>query len=158
MIPLPTVLSTIGCLGALAMLPHVILPVKMCKLFLEEKFPESETTQSQLTLFHFALFTQLFFLAISIVIAGQTCPCLPVAFFFVFIIATRLVHVFMGFKNELIGLAKKPVMLQVCIALLDVTLDVLAVRGLCCSCTAHSRAQLTPSHLCLVHRSSSAVF
>ena len=37
------------------MLPHCIAPAKMCKLFLEEKFPESETAQAQLTLFHIGM-------------------------------------------------------------------------------------------------------
>jgi len=118
MVPLGNVLTIVGCLGGLAMLPHMIKPNMMCKMFLAEKFTTDPTAEKQLTLLHFGCFSNLFFLAVTVAVMGQTCPCLPAAGAFVFIIITRLVHVLLAFKGpdaELIGMSKKPVMLQVII-------------------------------------------
>ena len=38
MVPLGNVLTVIGCLGALVMVPHFVMPKKMVQLFIE-KFP-----------------------------------------------------------------------------------------------------------------------
>lgn len=117
-IPLGNILTGVGSLGALVMLPHLLFPAKMCKMFLEEKFTDNPTSASQLILLHFGLFSNLFWLAVTIAVAGQTCPCLPVGYAFCAIIILRLVHVFMGFKNEKLGLARKPVMIQVIVGLI----------------------------------------
>ena len=115
MVPLGNILTGVGCLGAIVMLPHMIKPATMCKLFLEEKWTDDKSVQDQLIFFHFGLFSGLWFLAVLVAIAGQTCPCLPVAFGFIFIITTRLIQVGLGGygpDKDLIGLSKKPVMLQ----------------------------------------------
>ena len=80
MVPLGNVLTVIGCLGALVMVPHFVMPKKMVQLFIE-KFPidKEGTAAKQLELSHMGLFSQLFFLAVLLAIVGQTCPCLPAA-------------------------------------------------------------------------------
>ena len=115
MVPLGNILTVIGCLGALAMMPHVIKPAKMCQMFLAEKWTDVKSVQDQLIFFHWSLFSNLMFLAILIAVAGQSCYCIPVGFFFCFIIATRLIQVAYGAfgpEKDTIALAKKPVMIQ----------------------------------------------
>merc|ERR1719473_1143532 len=99
MVPLGGILTGVGCFGMLAMLPHLIMPKKMCQMFLADKWTDSETSQKQLILLHFGCFANLFFLALTVAVMGQTCPCIPAAFFFAFIIATRIVHVALGLKG-----------------------------------------------------------
>jgi len=114
--PLGNILTTIGCIGSLAMLPHMVMPDKMCKMFLAEKFTDDVNVGKQLVFIHFGLFSNLFWLAVTVAVAGQTCACLPVGYAFCFIIFTRLIQVAVGFwgaEKDKIGLAKKPVMLQV---------------------------------------------
>ena len=116
MIPLGNVLTGIGCFGALVMLPHMILPEKMCKMFLKEKFTDDEDKGKQLVFIHFGLFSNLFWLAALIAVAGQTCPSLLLGYAFSLIIFTRLIQVGVGFwgaEKDKLGLNKQPVMLQV---------------------------------------------
>ena len=119
MVPLGNVLTVIGCLGALVMVPHFVMPKKMVQLFIE-KFPidKEGTAAKQLELFHMGLFSQLFFLAVLLAIVGQTCPCLPAAGLFCVIIIGRIAQAGWAFTQDDIGLARKPVMMQVIIGTL----------------------------------------
>ena len=114
MVPLGNVLTVIGCLGALVMVPHFVMPKKMVQLFIE-KFPidKEGTAAKQLELFHMGLFSQLFFLAVLLAIVGQTCPCLPAAGLFCVIIIGRIAQAGWALTQDDIGLARKPVMMQV---------------------------------------------
>jgi hypothetical protein len=119
MVPLGNVLTVIGCLGALVMVPHFVMPKKMVQLFIE-KFPidKEGTAAKQLELFHMGLFSQLFFLAVLLAIVGQTCPCLPAAGLFCLIIIGRIAQAGWALTQDDIGLARKPVMMQVIIGTL----------------------------------------
>ena len=119
MVPLGNVLTVIGCLGALVMVPHFVMPKKMVQLFIE-KFPidKEGTAAKQLELFHMGLFSQLFFLAVLLAIVGQTCPCLPAAGLFCVIIIGRIAQAGWALTQDDIGLARKPVMMQVIIGTL----------------------------------------
>ena len=111
-VPLGNILTGVGCFGALVMLPHLAKPEKMCKMFLTI-YPDGRDQQEQLHFMHFSLFSNLFWLAVTVAVAGQTCPCPPVAIGFMLIIFTRIIQVFIGFRSDLLGLAKGPVMMQV---------------------------------------------
>lgn len=115
-IPLGNILTGIGCLGALVMLPHMLFPEKMCKMFLKEKFTDNEDKAKQIIFTHFGMFSNLFWLAVLVAVSGQTCPCLPVGYAFCLIIFTRLIQVGRGFwgpEKDRLGLNKAPVMMQV---------------------------------------------
>ena len=101
------------------MVPHFVMPKKMVQLFIE-KFPidKEGTAAKQLELFHMGLFSQLFFLAVLLAIVGQTCPCLPAAGLFCVIIIGRIAQAGWALTQDDIGLARKPVMMQVIIGTL----------------------------------------